>query len=92
MTDKPGNKTTAQVEAELAGVLQAIAFTYADGRRPSEDERNTIRRIGGELNDLGGTALMKEVFDRVLKPHFEYYERLVNICDKNWSGIGDWLA
>jgi hypothetical protein len=50
-----------------------------------------IRRIGADLNAIGGTKLMKAALDRALKPHFEYCEWLSDWCDKTWDGIGGWM-
>ncbi|WP_316200793.1 MULTISPECIES: hypothetical protein [unclassified Bradyrhizobium] len=85
-------KTATQVEAELASLLQAMAFTYADGQRPTDQHAADMKRIGQELNAIGGMELMQAALQRATEPHFEYYERLSGFCDHSWNGIGGWLA
>ncbi len=78
-------------DAEKAEMIVAITTVLAHAIEANDQD--IIRQAGEDLNGLGGDVLMKRVLDEVAKPYDDpEYGRVCNLVDKEWHGIGNWLA
>lgn len=57
-----------------------------------EVTRKGVTCLGRRLHEIGGTALMRDVCHRVSALDPANQGRRIDIMDKRWDGIGEWLA
>jgi hypothetical protein len=62
-------------------------------RRPiGEAVRRAIKTLGERLHEIGGQELMSDVMERVADRDPRNYSRRVDVLDKRFDGIGNWVA
>ena len=62
-------------------------------RRPvGEAVRRAITTLGERLQEIGGMKLMGDVLERVAERDPVNYGRRVDVLDKRFDGIGNWVA
>ena len=75
----------AATPGELFARLRALTRNWNDFEDIPRSQQLECTAIGKELNDLGGTALMREAYydAKASNPH-------VHVIQAYWDGIGDW--
>jgi hypothetical protein len=57
-----------------------------------EVTRMGVTTLGRRLHEIGGARLMQEVCDRVAALDPANHAHRLDIMEKRWDGIGEWLA
>jgi hypothetical protein len=84
---------TVMTDAEKENAEKIAAITTAFAHAIEANDQDIIRQAGEDLNGLGGFGLMRRVLNEVAESYDSpEYERVCNMVDKTWDGIGDWLA
>lgn len=85
----------------LVGELIDKLQTWTKAQRAAADllarpvwelTRQGVRTLGQRLHEIGGQGLMNEVLYRVSARDPAHESRRIDIMDKRWDGIGDWVA
>lgn len=79
--EKMGSWTRAQREA--ADLLARPVW---------ELTRQGVTTLGKRLHEIGGARLMHDVCDRVAALDPPHEDRRIDLIDKRWDGIGEWVA